>query len=111
MLKQTELRISFSHYYPKIQGLAYHWAELLDVIPVSLERLSKKFLDYDTGCGLYKLPDHGDYLLLLFSCTKIDRDRPHIFTTLRRSTPDKRKYYEGNIGNCFQICLSSNPDA
>ena len=101
------LKINFCRYYQKIQGIAYHWATLLEVIPVSLESLSKPFLDYDTDNGSYKLPDHGDYLLLIFSVKTTPENLPRIFTTLRRSTSEKKNFYERNIGNKFQICLSS----
>jgi hypothetical protein len=93
-------QIKFSHAYLKLPP---NWqgkkATLLFVREIELEKQNKAFLNYDTefdcptgkgwhGTSFYPLPKKGKYLLLLFECEGT------IFTTLRRSTPQKKVYYE-----------------
>ena len=94
--------IKFSHRYPKlykeVDGVYADEIVLMDVIDIKLEKLSEKFLFYDTNFGEYKLPKKGDYLMLIFKKTEYD-----IFTTLRRRTPEKERYYRSKIGEVFEI--------
>lgn len=95
-------RIKFSHNYGKLLD----WddepvtkARLLFVNMIDLEELHRCFLDYDTDNGKYKLPKKGAYLMLLFE--KVMRHTPkqrHLFTTLRRYTLEKLRYYQGLVG-------------
>lgn len=101
--------IKFSHEYYKlkewptyggVQPVPFSSAILLDVIPVRLEDLSPAFLDWDTE-GLYKLPEAGYYLLLLFAPPYCNQ----LFTTLRRDTEEKFAYYKNRIGQEFTIII------
>jgi hypothetical protein len=103
--------IKFSHAYDKFPA-GYYLSKLLDVLPVRLEDLSQEFLKYDTfieGDEYYKLPKKGDYMILMLRSTaRTDDDGSvlepsQLWTTIRRRTPEKEKYYRGLIGqvvNC-----------
>jgi len=94
-------QIKFSHHYTKLGAQPPHIATLLEVIDVQLEDLSIPFLAYDTNYigGKYPLPLKGKYLLLLFLAKGM------LFSTLRRSTPTKRKYYINSIGEQFKVVI------
>jgi hypothetical protein len=77
-------------------------------MPVELSTIPKYFLNYDTDSGIYALPKRGDFLMLLFL-------KPHktagicalnLFTTLRRATTEKVKYYNGAIGEVFNVDIT-----
>jgi hypothetical protein len=96
MVVKMSNKILFSHSYLKLPP---HWegkkATLLFVREIELGEQTMWFKDYDTKYMLdslnfeyYDLPDKGKYLLLLFECEGT------VFTTLRRSTPQKKVYYE-----------------
>ena len=95
--------IKFSHKYAKLlhpdTGRPIVNAMLLQVLDIKLEELSRHFIAYDTD-GIYKLPDKGEYLMLIFQ--KGDDD---IFTTLRRKTPNKNEYYRSKVGEYFEIII------
>ncbi len=103
--------IKFSHSYDKMPA-GWYLSKLLDVLPVKLEDLSPEFLKYDTfieGDEYYKLPKKGDYMILLLRSTARTDDEGNVlepsqlWTTIRRRTPEKEKYYRGLIGqvvNC-----------
>ena len=79
---------------------------LLDVLDVQLADLSPEFLYYDTtanGGMSYQLPKTGMYLLLLL------HGNGQLWTTLRRATPEKRKYYRDAIGETFKIEITEAP--
>ena len=92
--------LKFSHNYLKLPP---NWegkkATLLFVREIELEKQTELFLNYDTEyvypaygredgmAANYPLPKKGKYLLLLFECEGT------VFTTLRRSTPEKKRYY------------------
>jgi hypothetical protein len=98
-------QLKFSHNYLKLPP---NWegkkATLLFVREIELEKQNWELLYYDTiYCDrivqnsfgepdpvfeFYPLPKKGKHLLLLFECEGT------IFTTLRRSTPQKKVYYE-----------------
>jgi len=103
--------IKFSHVYTKLT-VAYQShnffkepkkAKLLGVFPIDLEDVHFDFREYDTTFheqGLidrYPLPDKGKFLLLIFMGTH------GIFTTIRRHTPEKEKYYKGLIEAIFEV--------
>ena len=107
--------IKFSHRYLKLELDRVNLpltltASLLEVLNVNLENLSAYFLTYDTmfykGEGhmdLYDLPKKGKYLLLIFE--KNESFERSIFTTLRRETPEKEKYYRDSIGESFKVII------
>lgn len=88
-------------------------AKLLEVIPVELSDLSAEFLEYDTDDCVYELPKKGKYLMLIFQNAtiyylkpnEIFRPQQHIFTTIRRETPENLKYYQTNIGEIFNVII------
>ena len=94
--------IKFSHDYDKITGTKE--ARLLEVLNINLQNLSEDFIKYDTG-EIYTLPRKGDYMMLIFQ--KINSQpysrRCDLFTTLRRRTDEKEKYYRKAIGRVFQL--------
>lgn len=112
------LNIKFSRPYSKLvfPSLEYRFckiAKLLEVIPVELSDLSAEFLEYDTDNGAYELPKKGKYLMLIFQNatvynvkpSEIYRPEQHIFTTIRRETPEKLLYYRKNIGELFNVIV------
>ena len=101
-------QIKFSHEYRKLLNeseVVIRTAKLLAVIPVNLEQLPACFLDYDTDCGSYQLPKKGSYLILIFQKIYEPQytEANNLFTTLRRSTPEKIRYYTGAIGELFDV--------
>ena len=102
--------IKFSHAYDKMPA-GYCLSKLLDVLPVRLEDLSQEFLKYDTfidGDEYYKLPAKGDYMILMLRSTAIEDEAGDIvepsqlWTTIRRRTPKKEKYYRNLIGQVME---------
>lgn len=97
------LTIKFSKYYKKLPALANgKQAILLFVREVELGNQVSHFLNYDCEAidgTSYELPQVGRYLLLLFELEGT------IFTTLRRSTPDKKDYYTRERGNKFTVAI------
>jgi hypothetical protein len=106
-------KIKFSHRYFKLLNrdgfVRCTTATLLDVLNVNVEDLSDKLRQYDTqyivgtkdGGAIvsnYELPKKGDFMMLMFA-----DDDPVLFTTLRRWTPEKEKYYRGAIGERFEV--------
>lgn len=100
------MKIKFSHQYRKL-GIGHEQysaiAKLLDVINVRLEDLSWEFLKYDTDNSLFPLPKKGDYLMLIFLKDDICGSKANIFTTLRRRTEEKEKYYRAGIGQWIDV--------
>jgi hypothetical protein len=105
--------IKFSHTYQKLldsHNDVIETAILLHVQWINLADLSVDFINYDTDNGKYKLPEKGSYLMLIFL-------KPHedyitdlnLFTTLRRQTPEKEKYYLSKIGQQFKIIIEATP--
>ena len=94
-----ELQIKFSHEYPKIHGQKI--AKLLSIEIVERINLTDKFIDYDTifDGGFYSIPK-GKYMILIFLGGEFIP-----FTTVRRWTPEKFRYYELNIGKIFNLSI------
>lgn len=77
-------------------------SRLLQVRDIELSELSTEFLNYDTlteSGEKYPLPKTGEYLLLFL----YDENACELWTTIRRSTPDKRKYYKSLTGQLLKI--------
>lgn len=101
-------RIKFSHAYKKLedsQGNPIRNAKLLLALPVQMESISdaKDFLSYDTD-NKYKIPFSSWYVMLLFQKPFGD-----LFTTVRpmfSKMGNKQKYYEGLVGQEFDIVIT-----
>lgn len=94
------MKIKFSHNYKKIAGITE--ARLIEVINVNLQNLSKEFIEYDTE-NIYKLPKTGNYMILIFHKECEANISSNIFTTIRRRTDEKEKYYRENLGKIFAV--------
>ena len=90
------IKIKFSHEYDKLPRT---WKQqetwIVHASEVDLEKLPKDFLYYDTAytehglTGHYDLPKKGKFILLL-----LFQPPRGLFTTLRRWTTEKWKYYK-----------------
>ena len=99
------MKIKFSHNYKKIAGVTE--ARLLEVININLQNLSDYFIAYDTE-GIYELLKTGDYMMLIFHKESENTNiSSNIFTTLRRRTDEKEKYYRENIGKIFTLEIAN----
>ena len=79
-------------------------ARLIEVIPVELSQLSNYMRDYDTDFGKYELPKSGKYLMLIFlKSVEAYISATNLFTTIRRATPEKERYYKSRIGHIFEL--------
>ena len=95
--------IKFSHRYSKhpINVIDGCEVRLIEVLNSKFEDLSDTFKEYDTNLycgGNYTLPKKGDCLVLLFLGAGPIWDTSELFTTVRRSTPEKEQYYKGLRG-------------
>ena len=71
------------------------------------EEMSEAFMEYDTritGGGHYLLPSRGEYLLLMLLS-----DGGQLWTTIRRSTPEKLAYYRSHIGDQARSEVKERP--
>lgn len=102
--------IAFSYPFPKLYGRdesPVTLCRLLQVIEVDLADLTQEFINYDTHDGTYQLPKRGKYLLLILQKPSgVD-----LFTTLRRSTPQKLEYYKRMVGEKLDVVLLENAAA
>jgi hypothetical protein len=99
------MNIKFSHHYYKT--FKQNRAVLLAVVLKERKELSEDFIDYDTRYyvsegqpsldDFYPLPA-GKYMVLVFIGEILIP-----FTTVRRWTPEKEKYYRSGIGKTFGI--------
>lgn len=100
------ISIKFSHIYQKMPvGAEDFDTKLLAVIPCVHENLSDEFIEYDTKYegGNYQLPS-GKMLLLLLATNILYTDYEIVFwTTIRRWTPEKEKYYISHLGEQIKI--------
>ena len=102
-------QIKFSHDYEKLP-LKMKKATLLDVQNINLEDQTLAFLEYDTmyinrkkgEMEHYPLPKKGRFMILL-----LRSDTGTFFTTIRRRTPEKDKYYCESIGDEFEIVIEA----
>jgi hypothetical protein len=96
--------IKFSHRYTKLPN-NIQTAILLAVQKRSVNTLPPDFIDYDTEYfsnetghkSYYVLPDKGEVLILFLWGEKT------LFTTIRKWTPSKEKYYTKSIGCEFLV--------
>jgi hypothetical protein len=99
-----ELKISFSHNYPKLHGQIF--ASLVAVELRDRKDMTDKFIKYDTQYGtdeFYTLPSGKSLVLLFWGSESIP------FTTVRLWTPKKAIYYQENIGKLFLINIKDKP--
>lgn len=103
------MKIKFSHHYPKLHGQTA--AHLLHVKLCDRSELSESFIEYDTVyeiepaigvcsepvLGHYQLPN-GRLMVLVFLGNNL-----FPFTTVRRWTAEKERYYRDGIGKRFDI--------
>ena len=97
--------IKFSHRYTKLPDTISSGDEvtLLEVLNSRFQDLHPAFIKYDATTDegdLYPLPKTGSCLVLIF----IFNDE--IFTTVRRQTPEKEKYYKGLRGEVLQLVIT-----
>lgn len=95
-------QIKFSHKYPKLSiGMDFYIerAKLLDVLPVELKSLSKDFLDYDTGEGMYKFGEGNVNMNILIFLS----DQNILFTTIRPVS--STGFYRSGIGKMFDVLI------
>lgn len=100
--------IKFSHRYKKhpLNVLNVSEVRLIEVLNSKFEDMSDTFKEYDTKyyCeGHYKLPKKGDCLVLLFLGDGPIKGTLELFTTVRRSTPEKAAYYKGLRGQWLKV--------
>jgi len=93
--------IKFSHEYNKFPP-DDDPSILLGVFTVPVRSLSESFILYDTTTtdgSRYSLPKSGDVLVLLLyqECNN------HLWTTVRRQTPEKERYYRSLIGQLLRM--------
>ena len=96
--------IKFSHKYWKMP-LHHNPSRLLEVITTDSLQFHKGFVEYDTkivGGGNYPLPK-GKVLLLLLITMKGE-----LWTTIRRYTEQKEKYYRGLRGVVVEIVVGNS---
>ena len=91
------MQIKFSHSYPKLHG--QESALLVAVELRGRSDFSEKFIEYDTAFdgGHYPLPP-AQYMVLVFLGNELIP-----FTTVRRWTAEKFRYYHNAIGQTFEI--------
>lgn len=98
--------IKFSHRYYKMPRIMAG-TRILTITSVNIKDIPEDFKDYDTAYGIlqgsttfYKLPEKGKVIVLfLFS----PKERGGVWTTIRRHTPEKEKYYASLIGQEVNI--------
>lgn len=91
------MQIKFSHSYPKLHDQKS--ALLVAVELRGRSDFSEKFIEYDTAFngGHYPLPP-AQYMVLVFLGNELIP-----FTTVRRWTEEKFRYYHSAIGQTFEI--------
>ena len=97
--------IKFSHNYPKLHG--QEDAVLIKVHIINHNQLSAKLIMYDTdkGDGTYYVLPNTKLIYLLF-----EGGEGIPFTTIRRYTEGKLKYYQLSIGHLFKIEVTKQND-
>lgn len=96
-------KIHFSHKYYKMPDLATHSTRLLQVLVADSKEFSNEFISYDTtfNGGAYPLPKGKVLILLLFTGDRL-------WTTIRRWTPQKEKYYKELMRKYVEIVINSS---
>lgn len=93
--------IRFSHFYNKFRPIDLETKTyLVQIFIVDRKELSEDFIDYDTLIDdtgdYYKLPAGKLMVLILLTSNRL-------WTTIRRWTPWKEKYYRSLIGKEVEI--------
>ena len=81
---------------------------LIEVLNSRFEDLHPAFINYDTTTvegETYPLPKKGNCLILLFLGDGVTWDAAELFTTVRRSTPEKERYYERLCDHEFIVSI------
>jgi hypothetical protein len=107
------IKIKFSHKYAKNVHVGKRTTYLIGVSKCNISALPKEFIHWDTLyvdnrkiCN-YKLPEKGIFMVLTL-CTPASIANKNLYpfqiwTTIRRWTPSKEKYYEKEIGKQVEI--------
>ena len=94
-------KIKFSHNYCKLNGETK--AILIDVNIKDSNSLNKEFVYYDTlyypDMLRYELPKGKVIILLFLGVEKT------LFTTIRRYTDEKYRYYASSINKLFEVVM------
>ena len=88
-------KIKFSHEYMKMPE-GFEQSALLEVLVADRSDLCPEFVEFDTAicdAGNYPLP-RGKLLVLLLQT----EETLELWTTIRRYTPEKERYYRGLRG-------------
>jgi len=113
---ETKRVIKFSHRYCKFDTPPER-VQLLHVFRENAKSLGGEFINYDTTyeekdgeMGQYALPT-GKVLVLLFEGLKDYGELGlmgsfFVFTTIRRWTKEKERYYRENIGKRFEVVMT-----
>jgi len=99
--------IKFSHTYTKLPPTPSP-SRLLEVFIVERSDLHRCFVDYDTHIlngGNYPLPKGKLLVLLLLA------ESGQLWTTIRRFTSEKCKYYRGMRCKSFKIDVSESNES
>lgn len=108
----TKNKIKFQNYYFKLgyqdrkpdpNTIVCKFANLIQVIRIKREELTESFIEYDTRFlgGNFQIPDSKELLLLIF----LDAPFYKIFTTLRKCSKRKEKFYKDRVGQRFEILI------
>ena len=109
--------IKFTHagyrkLYNPVSDTPVKTARLLDVVDFELSSMSEPMRDYDTTYetddqdGKYPLAQHGLALLLIFQKPTQGMKAFNVFTTIRRYTGEKQRYYRSMIGKVFDVVIT-----
>jgi len=99
-------KIKFSHLYTKMP-FDREKTQLLEVLIADKKELSKEFIRHDTHIdesGEYQLPE-GKLIVLILLSLQEDSMAWEQWTTVRRWTPEKEKYYRSLRGQNVEIVI------
>jgi len=109
-------QIKFSHRYYKMPPLVEDAESITNILQLFIcdhKELSRAFKEYDVSyekpngdCGEYELPESKVIVILLE--TYVRGEGNFAWTTIRRWTPQKEKYYQSIVGQEVQIVLNEN---
>jgi hypothetical protein len=98
--------IKFSNDYFKLVAIDKSANNLLLAFRTHYNSLDKDFIAYDTAyegkdgkMSFYELPKTEVLVLLFFS------KNGELFTTVRRYTPEKERYYQSLVGKWFRVII------
>jgi len=98
-------KIKFSHRYYKMPVCVKN-TYLLEVLTADRKDLILGFIIYDTEYpkGHYELPKGKLLVLLLLTPIKAGKEN-YLWTTIRRWTPEKEKYYKSLRGSQVEVVI------